>query len=142
MQTTADRSAGGSRRIVYLVGGDVVALLVFAAIGRNSHGQPIGPAAFGDVAYTAAPFLIGWLLSAPLLGAFTPETTNTPLKMLRTTTIAWVAALVLGAVVRALMVGRFSPFSFYVVTFIVALLILCGWRGTFALWEGRATPAK
>jgi len=120
-----------------LAGGDVVALLVFAAIGRGSHGEPIGPAAFGEVLYTAAPFLVGWLISAPLLGGFSPEATNTPLKMLRATAISWCAALALGAVVRAMMVGHFSPLSFYAVTFVVALLILCGWRGTFALVEGR-----
>ncbi|NTV99712.1 MAG: DUF3054 domain-containing protein [Oscillochloris sp.] len=137
MQSTVDNVRGGSARTAMLVGGDVVALMVFAAIGRNSHGEPIGVEAIGKVAYTAAPFLIGWLLSAPFLGAFSPRSTDTLLKMLRATALSWCAALVVGALVRALLIGRFSPFSFYVVTFLVALLILCGWRSAFSVWEAR-----
>ncbi|NTV63300.1 MAG: DUF3054 domain-containing protein [Oscillochloris sp.] len=134
---TVDSAQAGNGRIVALASGDVVALLVFAAIGRSSHGEPIGPAAFGEVLYTATPFLVAWLISAPLLGGFSLQTTNTPLKMLRATAVSWCAALVLGAVVRAIMIGRFSHYTFYVMTFLVAMLILCVWRGTFALWEQR-----
>jgi hypothetical protein len=57
--------------------------------------------------------------------------------MLRTTAIAWCAALLVGALLRALMIGRFSPPSFYVVTFIAALVLLGGWRAAFALIEAR-----
>ncbi|MBX0329546.1 DUF3054 domain-containing protein [Oscillochloris sp. ZM17-4] len=123
--------------MIALVGGDVVALMVFAAIGRGSHGEAAGLAAIGEVAQTAAPFLIGWLVTSPWLGAFRPEATAAPAKMLRTTALAWCAAVVAGSLLRALFIGRFSPPSFYIVTFIAALVILGGWRGLFALWEAR-----
>jgi hypothetical protein len=59
--------------------------------------------------------------------------------MLRRTLASWIAALAVGAVARALVIGRFSPLSFYVVTFLVLLLLLGGWRGAFAWAErGRA----
>lgn len=137
MQSTVDGMQAGSGRTVALVGGDVVALMVFAAIGRGSHGEAAGLGAIGEVAQTAAPFIIGWLIATPWLGAFRPASTDTPVKMLRTTALSWCAAVVAGSLVRALFIGRFSPFSFYIVTFIAALLIMCGWRGAFALWESR-----
>jgi hypothetical protein len=137
MQSTIDRPNRGAGRTAALVGGDVVALLVFAAIGRGSHGEATGLDALGEVARTAAPFVVGWLTASPWLGAFRPASTSTPAAMLRTTAIAWCAALVVGALLRALMIGRFSPPSFYVVTFIAALLLLGGWRAAFALAEAR-----
>ncbi|NNJ09259.1 DUF3054 domain-containing protein [Chloroflexales bacterium ZM16-3] len=139
MQSTADRSQAGNGRMAALVGGDVVALMVFAAIGRGSHGEAAGLGAIGEVAQTAAPFVIGWLVTSPWLGAFNLKATDAPVKMLRTTALSWCAAVVAGSLLRALFIGRFSPFSFYVVTFIAALLIMSGWRGLFALWESRRT---
>ena len=138
MQSIAEGTQAGSGRTVALVGGDVVALMVFAAIGRGSHGEAAGLGAIGEVAQTAAPFIIGWLITSPWLGAFRPAATDTPAKMLRTTALSWCAAVVVGALVRALFIGRFSPFSFYIVTFIAALLILGGWRTAFVwLTRGR-----
>ena len=51
--------------------------------------------------------------------------------------LSGVAALAVGAVARALFVGRFSPPTFYLVTFLVVLLLLGGWRAAFAWAEGR-----
>ena len=51
-----------ARRAALLAGGDAAALLLFAAIGRSSHGEGLAP---GGVLATAAPFLLG----AALLGA-------------------------------------------------------------------------
>jgi hypothetical protein len=125
------------RRTLALLAGDIVVFLVFAAIGRRSHGEAAGLGALLDVAVTAAPFILGWMAAAPWLGAFSPEATRGPAAMLRVTLASWLAALAVGAVARALFIGRFSPPSFYVVTFLVALLLLGGWRGLFAWVESR-----
>jgi len=87
----------------------MVALMVFAAIGRGSHGEAAGLGAIGEVAQTAAPFVIGWLITAPWLGAFSPQATGTPLKMLRTTAISWCAAVVAGSLLRACSSGASAP---------------------------------
>ncbi len=137
MQSTAEGMQGTGGRTAALIGGDVVALMVFAAIGRGSHGEAAGLGAIGEVAQTAAPFIIGWLVTSPWLGAFRRASTDTPVKMLRTTAIAWSAGVVVGALVRALMIGRFSPPSFYMVTFIAALVLLGSWRTAFATWDAR-----
>lgn len=124
-------------RTAALVAGDVAALLAFAAMGRGSHGLATGLAAVAETARTAAPFIGGWLIAAPFVGAFAPAATRGPLPMLRTTLVAWLPALAVGAVLRALAIGRFSPPSFYVVTLLVGALLLAGWRAAFALAEGR-----
>ncbi|MCS6883221.1 MAG: DUF3054 domain-containing protein [Oscillochloridaceae bacterium] len=126
-----------ARRTAILVAGDVLALLLFAAIGRRSHGEAAGPGAILEVARTAAPFILGWLIAATLAGAYTPARTRGPGAMALATLIGWTGGLLLGAVFRALMIGRFSPMSFYVITFLVALAILGGWRGVFAVVEQR-----
>ena len=124
-------------RVIYLIIGDIIALLVFAAIGRRSHGEAAGLAALAEVASTATPFIGGWLAAAALLGAYKAGVTTGPLAMARRTALAWLAALPLGSALRALTVGRLSPPSFYIVTFLVVLALLCGWRAAFAWWEGR-----
>jgi hypothetical protein len=128
--------ATGTRTAI-LVAGDVITLLIFAAIGRRSHGEAAGLAALGEVARTALPFIIGWLAVAPWAGAFDPARSTGVAAMLRATILGWVGGLLLGAVVRAGMIGRFSEWTFYAVTFGVALLMLGGWRTAFALAEGR-----
>lgn len=125
------------RRTLALLAGDIAVFLIFAAIGRRSHSAAAGLGELVEVAITAAPFIIGWLAAAPWLGAFSPAAAGRPAIMLRVTLAAWIAALAVGAVARALFSGRFSPPSFYLVTFLVALLLLGGWRGAFAWAEGR-----
>ncbi|NTU81639.1 MAG: DUF3054 domain-containing protein [Chloroflexales bacterium] len=134
-KSTNVRATGG--RTAALAAGDVLVLLVFAAIGRRSHGEAAGLAAVGEVALTALPFIAGWLAVAPLTGAFSPARTAGVGAMLKTTLLGWAGGLLVGAVLRAVMVGRFSPLSFYVVTFLAALMLLGGWRAAFAMVEER-----
>ncbi len=142
MSTEMTRTRPSAGRAAALVIGDVLALLIFAAIGRRSHGEAAGLAALGEVALTALPFIVGWLAAAPWAGAFSAARTAGVGPMLRATLLGWVGGLLVGAVVRAAMIGRFSPISFYVVTFCVALLLLGGWRAAFATAETRrARPA-
>ncbi|NJN15785.1 MAG: DUF3054 domain-containing protein [Oscillochloris sp.] len=123
-------------RVATLLSGDVTAFLVFAAIGRRSHGEAAGLAALGEVALTAAPFLAAWLLASPWLGAYNPRRTGAP-AMLRIVVLGWLLALPIGAVLRAAIVGRFSPPSFYIVTFLAVLVILGAWRTTYGWLEAR-----
>jgi hypothetical protein len=119
-----------------LLAGDAAAFLAFAAIGRRSHGEAAGLAALLEVAGTAAPFLIAWLAIAPWLGAYRGAPAS-PVAALRVAALAWLLALPLGAVLRALAIGRLSPPSFYIVTFLAVLAILGGWRAAFAWLVGR-----
>jgi hypothetical protein len=125
-----------SRFRALLISGDLLAFVVFAIIGRRSHGAAAGLEAIGAVLATAAPFALGWALVAPWLGAYREELRGRPGAMLRTTALAWALALPVGGALRALTIGRLSPLSFYVVTFLAVLMLLGGWRTLYAWRRG------
>lgn len=134
-QTTRPAPANW-RRIVALAAGDSAALLLFAAIGRASHGEESGLEALLQVAGTAAPFIAGWFLTAPLFGAY-GSATHGLRPMLTRTTLCWLAACPVGLGLRALALERSVPLSFALVTLITVLLILLAWRALFAALEAR-----
>ncbi|NJP05107.1 MAG: DUF3054 domain-containing protein [Chloroflexaceae bacterium] len=121
--------------LIILIIGDTISFLVFAALGRSSHGFTAGFTALPEIATTAAPFLLGWLLAAPFAGAYRalPASSNRLTTSLRRTSLAWVLAWPLGLALRALYLQRGIPVSFAIVTFITNLLILNIWRAV-ATW--------
>ncbi|MCU0491652.1 MAG: DUF3054 domain-containing protein [Chloroflexaceae bacterium] len=129
-----------NRNTALLIVGDIIAFLVFAAIGRRSHGEAAGFDALVAVFTTAAPFLLGWFAVAPWLGAFkTGDGTTTNVgRMVGRTALAWLAALPVGLLLRALFLWREIPLSFAIVTLLTNAAILCGWRAAFAWWAGRS----
>ncbi|HWQ12053.1 MAG TPA: DUF3054 domain-containing protein [Roseiflexaceae bacterium] len=130
----------GRGRIAVLIFGDLIAFMLFAAIGRSSHGEAAGLDALLQVAGTAAPFVAGWLIVAPALGAYGLRTAGGARRMLGRTTLAWLAAWPLGLGLRALALQRGIPVSFALVTLASVLAILASWRGAFALLEARRSP--
>jgi hypothetical protein len=134
-QTTRPASAGW-RRAAALAGGDALALLLFAAIGRSSHGEDSGLGALLQVAGTAAPFVAGWFLTAPLFGGYGPATHRLR-PMLTRTALCWLAACSVGLGLRALALQRSVPISFALVTLVTVLVILLAWRALFVALEAR-----
>ena len=65
-------------RIILLVTGDLIAFIVFAALGRETHNEATGLGAIGQTLWTALPFILGWFLVAPWLGAFSRARTERP----------------------------------------------------------------
>jgi hypothetical protein len=141
----AHPEAGGNKERILqlvLVVGDIVSFLAFAALGRSSHGEAAGLGAFLEVVKTAAPFLLGWFLAAPFLGAYRlAEKPGAPLLRVvpfaRRTALAWLAAWPLGLALRALFLWRGIPVSFALVTFITNIIFLVGWRSLFAWLASR-----
>ena len=129
---SSSTAAFDARRIGLLAAGDIAVFMLFAAIGRASHSEAAGFSAIAEVAQTAAPFALGWFVVSPWLGAFNAEVTVQPRRMLGRTALAWLLALLIGLIVRALIIGRGSPLSFAIVTFITALIMLLCWRGAYA----------
>lgn len=128
-----------SRRALVLLIGDLAVLALFAILGRNTHDEAIGIDAVWGVAGTVAPFLVGWLVASPLLGALRAATTATLPMMLRIVLSSWIAAYPLAMLVRGIGLGRTSPLSFYIVAFTVPLLFLVAWRLVFSIIESRRT---
>lgn len=107
---------------------DLVAVVVFAAIGRMSHGEPddlVGLLA------TAAPFLVGVLATwaTPLVRAH-------PVGVRAALTV-WAGTVVIGLLLRAGFTERL-PLSFAVVTAVSLGVLLLGWRALSAVVSVRA----
>jgi hypothetical protein len=107
---------------------DVVAILVFAAVGRRSHAE--GLAVLG-VLRTAWPFLVGvavgWLLA---------RAWRAPSALLPSGAAVWLAALVVGMLLRVA-TGAGTAASFVVVAAVSLGVLLLGWR-----LVARAVPAR
>jgi hypothetical protein len=102
---------------------DLVCVLVFAAIGRASHGEDLGPS---GLATTTWPFAAGWLVGWVLVLAVRLARAR-PLGV-PTGTLVWLPTVVVGMLLRAVS-GAGVETSFVVVATLVLGLFLLGWRG-------------
>ncbi len=107
----------------------MLAVLVFAAVGRSSHAEVFD--AFG-VLTTAAPFLlglcVGWLIG---------RVWRAPLR-LPVGVVVWVGAVVIGLGVRAAFTHRL-PITFALVAAASLALFLLGWRAVAGLIDRSRT---
>jgi Protein of unknown function (DUF3054) len=102
----------------FAAGADVLAVLVFAAVGRSSHAE--GVDALG-VLITAVPFLLGLLV-----GWLVGRAWRTPLR-LPVGVAVWVGTVVVGFGLRAAFTHRLPP-TFVLVASASLALFLLGWR--------------
>ena len=117
---------------VFLV--DVIAIVLFAALGRRSHGE--GSAATG-ILIVAAPFLAGWTLA--WFATRLREAPSSP----RRAALALALALPVALVLRAA-TGRGDAPAFVVVAIVFLALVLVGRRwliAAVARRRGAAGPA-
>lgn len=107
---------------------DVVAVLVFAGVGRSSHAETFDVA---GLATTAAPFLIG--LAAAWI---TPYVRSDPAS-LGSGVAVLAGTVVVGLALRALVLGRL-PLSFVLVATLALGVLLVGWRALSMVVARRA----
>lgn len=112
--------------VTLAAGADVLAVLVFAAVGRSSHAE--GMAAWG-VLTTAAPFLLGLLVGWLAVRAW-----REPLR-LPVGVAVWAATVVVGLGVRVAFTHRL-PLTFVLVAAASLALFLLGWRAVARLVAG------
>ncbi len=135
--TSTPTAKSGARRIVNLVIGDTLAFIIFAIIGRSSHGESVDPGSIFQILLTAAPFAAGWLIVAPFLGAFRGDITDNPRKMVARTLLAWVCSWPVAMALRGIFVDHgVPPVSFAIITLIFNTFVLNVWRGLYALYNG------
>lgn len=114
--------------------GDAAALLLFAAIGRGSHGEGLSVA---GVLSTAWPFMLGWFGSAALLGGYGKAAQGGSTgKAAGAAAKCWAAGIPAGHLVRAATRGYFPDPSFIAVSMAATGVFLVGWRTALAA----ATP--
>lgn len=124
-------------RVATLVVGDLISFLVFTTQGLSAHAEA---ETAGKIAVTAAPFIIGWFVAAPFLGAFGRRgsaATTRPRVLLGHTCAAWVAAWILALLLRRLVFGGGITPAFALVALLVNALFLLLWRGVVSslLWR-------
>ncbi len=102
---------------------DVVVVVGFVALGRQSHSE--GEAAAG-IAVVAAPFLIGLGIGWLAIWRAVPPTGW------RAGLTAWVSTVIVGLTLRGLVFGRATPIAFILVATGFLALGLLGWR---LLWR-------
>lgn len=123
-------------RQAQLVGGDVVALLAFAAIGRGNHGE--GLAAL-DVLATAAPFAVGWFGASKFADTFGKDARgDDAIAAAVTAGKAWIVGVPAGLVLRSLGKGAAPPTPFVLVSMTFTGALLIGWRYWFANQKAQA----
>lgn len=104
---------------------DVVLIVVFALIGRSSHGE--GNTALG-IWTTVYPFLAGWAIGYVTSGAWAR-----PLRFWPTGVVVWILTVFVGMAIRVAtgqgdVDGNPLPISFVIVATIVLGVFLLGWR--------------
>jgi hypothetical protein len=108
-----------TRRVALAVLADVVAIVVFVAIGRRNHDE--GTAVDG-IATVAAPFLIalavGWIVARGW---------SRPMQV-ETAFVIWPVTVALGLVLRNVVFDRGTALPFIIVATLVTGVFLIGWR--------------
>lgn len=116
---------------------DTAAVVVFATIGRLSHGEAATPV---GVAATAWPFLAGaaagWLLV--LSGLLRGAGVRADLARPRSGVVVWCSCVVFGMVLRSSVAGDGVAPAFVVVATVFTGGVLLGWRMLRARATSRA----
>jgi peptidoglycan/LPS O-acetylase OafA/YrhL len=108
----------GSREPAGMLALDVLAVLLFAAVGRRTHAEGVSMA---GIAGTAWPFLAGTVTGWGVARAWRrPSSPATGLTV-------WVAAVALGMLLRRL-TGEGTAWPFVVVATVVLAALVLGWR--------------
>ncbi|WP_238147603.1 MULTISPECIES: DUF3054 domain-containing protein [Micrococcaceae] len=106
---------------------DIVLVVVFAAIGRSSHGENLS-----GTFSTAWPFLAGAVIGWLIVRAW-----RAPQAVFPTGITVWLATVIVGMVLRAI-VGEGTHWSFILVATIVNAVFLIGYRLLVKLLTRRA----
>ncbi|MED6217070.1 hypothetical protein PIB30_014273 [Stylosanthes scabra] len=114
-------------RVALLAGVDVLALLVFATIGRYSHGLSTMDL---DTLRTADPFIAGWFLGAYFLGGYGED--GRGMKGLPNGVIAtaksWAVGIPIGIAIRTAASGNLPNYGFVFVSLGSTVVLLITFR--------------
>jgi hypothetical protein len=141
--TLEDQGRVNIGRIILLLIGDAIVFLIFAAVGRRSHGEAASISSFLQVAGTAAPFALGWFIIAPFIGAYRRRQTTGVGNMAQRTALSWIAAWPVAILFRGIAVDRaVPPWTFMLISLISNMVFLEVWRVLFAWLSGLKRRAK
>eukprot|EP00775_Hariotina_reticulata_P010077 gene10077-10232_t len=126
------------KRVALLAAGDLAVLLMFAAVGRGNHGEPV---TVSSTVSTALPFIIGWFSSGSLLGGFDAAAQSGDTKAaVGAAAKTWAVGVPLGIVLRSISRGYVPATSFMVVSMAATGVLMVGWRAALAALTPEAKP--
>ena len=132
----AVRSDGWSgvtdRRVLVLAIGDLVAIVALILIGQLSHDIDPVTEPLASIE-SMIPFLVGWVVISMLAGVYAREIATSVARAARSTTVAWVAAVNVGLIIRSTPLfdgGAGWPFNLVLTG--SGLAILLAWRIAYA----------
>ncbi|MFA9504642.1 DUF3054 domain-containing protein [Natrinema sp. H-ect1] len=108
----------------------VDALVVVAFIGVGLFMHAMEPWTFPAYTLrTATPFVIGWAIAAPLLGAYRGRVLESVRRTLAVVAVAWIVATLIGGLIRSssLFLGGAPP-EFLLVNAVLGLGFILPWR--------------
>jgi len=110
--------------------GDVAVLLAFLLAGTLQHSTVDQLLADPGLYLAAAgPFVLGWLLCAPLIGAYSPGGGSAPNSSIPLAIRSWIPAAIVGMAIRVVALrGRGAEASFAAVIIIGGAVTLSAWR--------------
>ena len=120
-----------TRRTVVAALADVVAIVVFVAIGRRNHSEG---EAVDAVLTVAAPFMI-----ALAIGWIAAKAWTRPMQV-ETAFVIWPITVAVGMILRNLVFDRGTALPFIIVATVVTGVFLVGWRMLAAVAERRISP--
>ena len=129
-----------------LLGGDLLAVILFVYVGQRDHDlvNPANP--LWGVLYTAGIFALPWAIAGWRLGAFPAPAGLTARSLLARSLNTWLVTAPLGLLLRSYLLGRaVVPISFITATYVFGGLFLLGWRVVFLLlWKvsARTSPSR
>ena len=110
--------------------GDIAVLLAFLLAGTLQH-WPLEAVQADPLIYlfAAGPFVLGWLICAPLIGAYSPGGGSAPNSSIPLAIRSWIPAVVVGMLVRVVAIPDrgFDP-VFALVMLVGGTLVLSVWR--------------
>ncbi len=124
---------------VVLVVGDLLAFLLFGALGRASHGLEVS---LGTAVGAASPFALAWLGMGLLLGTLRPERAARPLEAIKWAWLTWGGAWPVGLLLRSWILQRPIVWTFALVVLGTNLVILGLWRAAYGWLAGRQGWAR
>ncbi|HOA24464.1 MAG TPA: DUF3054 domain-containing protein [Aggregatilineales bacterium] len=108
--------------------GDFLVLVLFAAVGRTSHSMEVSTRVLPNIINTAAPMMLGWLLSGMLTGIYTATGLHPPRRVVLRTLLAGLIGGPIGVALRALWLGRPIILTFVLVATGTSTLMMLAWR--------------
>lgn len=115
-----------SKTSALLAFGDLALICLFVVIGELQHNNSLTNPDW--ILNTLVPFFIGWLIAAPLVGAYSRTARSSVKQAVVLTVGSWLPAALIGQLFRATLFGGNLALAFVIVSLLVGTVLLVPWR--------------